>query len=111
MREGRTVYYAYINGRDDQHYREGSVSELTDLLEGRQPKIHRQPVARCARRRVLHTYEVTITVKYPACDDPGTKLEIDAYSAKEAIKSARKKAFMYYSRFDGAKTYSAKRID
>lgn len=108
MRNGKQVYYGFIGGVFDGLIEKNTPEEVVAALDSKvaapAPKKTRVPSA-----RTIHVYIVKITVKYPSCDDFGTEIEVLAYNAKDAITSARKQIYNYYDRFDGTKTYSARR--
>ena len=106
IRNGKKVYYAFQDLTKFNTYIERKTPEqVLAVLDGRK--------ARVQRLRPVHRYKVTVTVKYPSCDDKGTEIEVLATNAKDAISNARHVVFTlgYYDRFDGAKSYKAKRND
>lgn len=103
IRNGKKVYYAF--DKSQVLIERKTPEQVLAVLEGRK--------TRAQRLRPVHRYKVTVTVKYPSCDDRGTEIEVLASNAKEAISHARHVVFTlgHYDRFDGAKSYSAARND
>ena len=93
-REGRAVFYAFIDG-DAEQYVEGTEAEVIAALAGQTVKpAPAAPMAKAKKARVLKRYEVHQTFKTPAWDEhKGYYYEVSAYTKAEANKRAREKAY------------------
>jgi hypothetical protein len=106
IREGKTIYYAHINGEFPER---DSADEIAALLDGKvlppvQPKT-------ASTKETLRSYLVTVSMKHPAWDDKPFDLQIEATSQKTAISLARKQIAREcrFTRQDGAILYKANR--
>jgi len=94
MREGKTVFYAFVASR----YVEGTQEQVEIALGIRKA------------RRVLRRYTVTVTPKYAAYSGSWSageyKSEVVAYDRAEAIKQARQE--FNENNFSNAATYRAR---
>lgn len=94
MRDGGIVHYAFVSGRAQAV--EGSLEVVEAALGLRQPFAPAPviPAARSVAKRILRTYEVTVTpstvVHVGGWQSGAYTLDIDAHDRSDAIKAARR---------------------
>lgn len=90
VREGKTIYYAFIGGRELSNLVESdNEQDIEDLLDGKTPAA--KPVApKQAEKAQGTTYIVHVSMQWPAWNEKeGYDVEVQANSKAEANKLVR----------------------